>query len=104
MRRSTMTSLTGELLEEEVELTLGELCRACQLPAERIFALVEEGVIEPAGRDTTQWRFQGISVTRVHRAQRLERDLGINPAGVALALELLEEMDRLRRRLRRLEG
>ena len=36
---------------------------------------------------------------RARTALRLQRDLEINLPGVALALELLEELDRLRREL-----
>ena len=95
--------LSGEIFEEEIELSLSELCRSCQLPAERIFELVEEGIIDPAGRDPARWRFEGICVRRVRCAQRLERDLGVNMAGAALAIDLLEELERLRERLNRLE-
>jgi chaperone modulatory protein CbpM len=93
----------GEVLEE-AELTLTQMCRACQLSEERVFELVHEGVIEPVGRGPSRWRFRGVSVRRVRCVQRLERDLGVNTAGAALALDLLEEMERLRARLRRLEG
>jgi len=96
--------LSGELLEEDSELTLAELCRTCRLPAERVFELVAEGVVDPLGRDPAQWRFRGISIRRVHCALRLEQDLGVNIAGAALALDLLEELERLRARLRRLDG
>jgi chaperone modulatory protein CbpM len=34
---------------------------------------------------------------------RLQRDLGVNVAGVALALDLLEEIERMQTRLRRFE-
>ncbi len=91
--------LSGDVLEEEMLLTLGELSRACRLPAERILELVDEGVIEPVGRNPVQWVFQGVCVRRVRCAQRLQRDLGVNPAGAALALDLLEELERLRARL-----
>ena len=77
---------------------------ACQLPLERVFELVEEGVIEPLGGDPAHWRFRGVSVRRVRCAQRLERDLRVNVAGAALALDLLDELERLRARLRRFEG
>ena len=40
---------------------------------------------------------------RVRRAQRLQRDLGVNTPGIALALELLEEVESLRARLRRFD-
>ena len=64
---------------------------------------MEEGVIEPLGREPRAWRFEAVCVRRVSRAQRLRRDLGVNLAGAALAVELLEELDRLRARLRRYE-
>ncbi len=90
--------LTGELLDDEVELTLAELCQACHIPAEQIVELVAEGIIEPTGQGQTHWRFRAVSVRRVHCALRLQRDLGVNIAGAALALDLLEELERLRAR------
>lgn len=91
-----------QLLDELSELTLRELCIACGLPAEHIRALVDEGIIEPHGPEPA-WRFSGICVRRVRRVYALERDLGVNLAGAALALDLLEEIEQLRARLRRLE-
>lgn len=93
-----------KVLNDEFELTLGELCRACELSADRIVSLVEEGVVEPQGREPATWKFQGISIRRIRRAYRLQRDLGINLAGVALAIELMEEIDQLKSRLRRLDS
>jgi len=97
------TTLTGLLLDEEIELSLTEICRVCSASQEWIVELVEEGVLEPSGAERRQWRFQGSSVQRAHAATRLQRDLEINPAGVALALDLLDEVERLRARLRQLE-
>lgn len=93
-----------DVLDENLELSLNELCRACELPAEQVIALVEEGVIEPRGGAHTRWRFSGICVRRVRRVYNLERDLGVNLAGAALAIELLEEIERLQARLMRLGG
>ena len=66
--------------------------------------LVEEGVLTPEGEAPGQWRFTGLHLHRARVAARLQRDLGVNLAGAALALELLEEMEVLRARLRRLSG
>jgi chaperone modulatory protein CbpM len=103
MNTGLLQLLSGDVLEEDVELTLAELCQLCELSAEQVFDLVEYGVVDPLGRQPTQWRFGGISVGRIRCARRLERDLGINVAGAALALDLLEELKRLRARLRRFE-
>lgn len=97
------TILTGIIVEDAAEFTLGELSRACGKPAEWILALVEEGVIEPVGVDQTHWHFRGHCLRRVRIVQRLQSDLGLNLAGAALALELLEEVEALRNRIAVLE-
>lgn len=99
MKSQLLPLLSGEVLEEEVELTLADLCRACQLHAEQIFDLVDEGIIEPVGSEPARWRFAGVSLRRVRIALTLQRDLGVNCAGAALALDLLEEVKVLRTRL-----
>ncbi len=91
------------LLDDDYHLTLGDLCRICGINAEQVLALVEEGVIEPAIREPGAWRFHTICIRRVRCAYRLNQDLGINLAGAALAVELLEEIEQLRARLRLLE-
>jgi chaperone modulatory protein CbpM len=89
-----------QLLDETVEVTLADLTRSCRVHAEWVIELVEEGVIEPHQRSGPQWRFAATTVVRVQKAQRLQRDLGVNMAGVALALELLDRIDALEQRLR----
>lgn len=101
--RELMSLLTGEVLDEGGELTLAELCQVCRVPAEQVFELVEHGVVEPVGRNPTRWRFHRVSIRRVRRAVRMERDLGLNLAGAALALDLLDELEDLRARLHRLD-
>lgn len=96
--------LTGFILEEQTELTLGDLCRACAVESSAIMELVEEGLLNPAGEAPGQWRFTGLHLHRARIAARLQRDLGVNLAGAALALELLEEMAVLRARLHRISG
>lgn len=91
--------LSGLIMEEQAALTLTEICRACAVHDERIIELVEEGVLTPIGRGLKSWRFTGNHVRRASVALRLQNDLGINLAGAALALQLLEEVERLRARL-----
>lgn len=103
-RDTKKTALVGTILEEEVVLSLGELCRASRLSAERVIELADEGVVEPIGRSPERWQFRGVSLRRIRCAQRLEEDLGVNAAGVALVLDLLEELEELRTRLGRFES
>lgn len=83
---------------EDDELTLAELCRVCAVPAEEVIELVEQGIIDPLGSETGRWRFRSVAIRRVRCAVHLHRDLGVNWAGAALALELLEELRSLRLR------
>ena len=92
------------ILEEQTQLTLDDLCRACAVNATLIVELVDVGVLEPVGREPALWCFGGASLPRARRALRLQRDIGINLAGVALALELMDEIESLRTRLRAMGG
>lgn len=92
------------ILEEQTELTLADLCHACAVHAERIIELVDVGVLEPVGREPSRWRFSGASLHRARMALRLQRDIGIDLVGAALALELLDEIESLRKRLRAMGG
>ena len=97
-----MSGLTGPIVEQEVRFTLVELCRVCGATETQLSAWVAEGVLEPEGASEATWRFSGASLRRAQRAAHLARDLDINPAGVALALDLLDEIETLRTRLARL--
>lgn len=84
-------------------MSLTELCQACSSSTEWIVELDEERVLEPIGKGQAQWRFSGTNLVRARVAVRLQQDLEINLAGVALALELMEEIETMRERLRRFE-
>ncbi len=100
MPAKTPQSQTEEILEQSAEVTLADLTRSCRVHAEWVLELVQEGVLEPVQRGGPQWRFAATSVVRVRKAQRLQRDLGVNLPGIALALELLDRIDALEARLR----
>jgi len=96
--------LDGTLLDEQAELTLIDLCCACSSSEDWIVELVEEGAIEPVnlqtiGKQTTQWIFTPDSLQKVRTAKRLQRDVNVNLAGIALALSLLEQIESLEAKL-----
>jgi len=106
----TVTSyiFSGHIVEEEVEFSLSELSQACGVNAEWLITLVEEGILDPhengSHKNRHQWRFSGPCIQRVRIVRRLQQDLGINLAGVALTLELLGEINDLKARLIALES
>jgi len=97
----TSKTLKGILLDEQAELSLQDLCHACSTSTEWVVELVDEGVLEPIGHEQAHWRFSGPSLLRARAAMRMQQDLQINLAGVALALELMEEIEAMRERLHR---
>jgi chaperone modulatory protein CbpM len=98
MTREEMDALMGQLLDDSLELGFEEFCEICHTSEDFVVELVAEGVIEPRSEDgdRARWRFTGHSVRRTQVAIRLHEDLDVNLPGVALALDLLEEIERLR--------
>ena len=89
----------AELVDTATLCTIEELCLACSVDANWIAEMVEHGVIEPIGEVGADWRFSSLTVVRVAKAKRLERDLGLNPPSLAVVLDLLDEIDDLRAQL-----
>jgi len=103
MVSQSSTVLRGRIVGEETMLTIVELCRACQASELEVELWIVEGVLQPAeGSTREQWRFGAVALRRTRAAARLMRDLQINAAGVALALDLIERIDGLESRLHRI--
>jgi chaperone modulatory protein CbpM len=94
-------ALNGAILEDSADLTVKDLSRMCAVDERHIVEFVEEGVLNVVEINTTEWHFTGAALRRARLALRLERDLELNLAGVALALQLMEELEHLRREARR---
>jgi len=97
-------TLSGTLLEEDSEVTLAQLCEVCAVRAEAVEAMLEEGIVEPIGGGVSRWRFTRSTVVRVRTVLRIQRDLHVNLAGAALALDLLERIETLNARLKSFES
>ncbi len=97
------TGIEGMVLDETLTVTLAELTQLCGANGRTLKLMVIEGLLRPQGGQPTDWRFNGEEVRRARRAIRLQRDLELNLAGTALALDLLDELERLRERLHALE-
>ena len=86
----------GVVLDRRTTFTLHEFSRACGVSQSLVVEMVNEGVIEPVD-PRTDWQFHGEALVRARRAVRLVQDLGVNWPGAALALDLLEQLERARR-------
>lgn len=103
MSKENIKHVNTEILEEDVTVSLSQLCRMTKLSAEVVIEMIEYGVIEPSGNSDEKWEFTGECIKRVRSAYHLKRDLGLNTAGAALAIDLLEEISELKSRLRHVE-
>ncbi|HXF45573.1 MAG TPA: chaperone modulator CbpM [Burkholderiaceae bacterium] len=92
--------LTAAVLDDDTRLEFEEFCRACGVPAEFVAALLQEELLTPVRREPTL-AFPVTAVKRVRRILRLQRDFEASLPAVALILDLLDEIERLRAALRR---
>jgi chaperone modulatory protein CbpM len=98
MSPSDDQAITGIIFDQSAILSIKDLSRMCQVDERHIVEFVEEGVLNVV-EVSSEWHFTGDALRRARLAVRLERDLELNLAGVALALDLIEELQRLRREL-----
>ena len=74
MKSEKPTPIFGDLLEDDEELSLQELCSACELSESQVVEMVEHGVIDPVGGEPAEWRFVAVSMQRVRITRNLQRD------------------------------
>ncbi len=101
MSQSVIKPLDYQVVEEELNLTLVELCQTCRVTEELVSEWVFEGVLEPVGQQPQEWQFSGSALRRAQLALHLTQDLELNTPGVALALDLLDQINMLKAELKR---
>lgn len=85
-------------------LTLTEVSLCVHLSVETVITIVDHGIVQPRGHQPQEWLFEPDMLGTLRRANRLQRDLELDWEAIALALELIGEVQILRednRRLRR---
>ena len=102
MTQTNITWIEGTIIENEIHMNIVELSQATSTSEELIMAWVTEGVLSPSGSSPEDWRFGGDSLSRTKTAMRLSTDLEINTSGLALALQLLDQISELRAQLVRI--
>ncbi len=95
--------MQGELLDEDVLMSLNDLSHLCHIEPHFIIELVEYGVLEPRVDQREELFFSGENIGRIQTILRLTQDLEVNLSGAAVIVELLEELDKLRSKIHCLE-
>ena len=91
-------TLAGTVLDE-VALTLDELAQACAVEPSWIAERVDAELLGCVGGRTAELRFASAELVRTRRLVSLERDFDANPELAALVVDLIEELEQLRRQL-----
>jgi chaperone modulatory protein CbpM len=105
---STKTqALTVEVVDAQgSRFTLHEICEHGECHAEFVLKMVNYGIIEPVEArpdiETRYWQFDLTALMRLRKAIRLQRDLRMNLPGLAMSLDLLDEVDTMRREIAQL--
>jgi len=88
--------------ETRYYLTLSELSQSVRVSTDTVVTIVECGIVEPRGNRPQQWLFEPQMVGLIQRACRLQHDLELDWPAVALALDLIEDVHKLREENQRL--
>lgn|SRR3990167_3498263 len=83
---------------EQSIFSVDELCEICGIKTSLLEELIEYEILVPIENQPGEWVFDMQQLKRLRAALRLQRDLELNLAGVALVMHLLEEMEELRAR------
>ena len=88
------------VLDDDMTWGITEVSSLCRVDHQLIFEMVNEGLLSPEGCSPETWRFHAVEIKRIQVTLRLQNDLRVNLPGAALVLDLLEELEELRSRLR----
>jgi len=97
MSDGELNILLGELIDHNKRIEQQEFQRMCRISEDFLIELIDEGILESELVSNARY-FRAIHIQKVKKANRLSSDLGINIAGIALILELLERIEHLEKR------
>ena len=88
---------------QATSLSFTEVCLQTGVAEDTVVEIIEQGIVEPVGASPGEWLFSPAMLILTKKAVRLHRDLDVNWAGIALAIELLDEVEQLREKNRYLQ-
>ena len=83
----------------EIQLSFEEVCEICAIPEENLIDWIDQGLYAAEIADINSLQFDSEMLKRLQIAQRLHIDLNINRSGVILALDLLDQIQSLRKQI-----
>ncbi|QPK62362.1 MerR family transcriptional regulator [Methylomonas sp. LL1] len=86
---------------EQTYLTVEQLASLCAVEADWVLQHISDGLLPAHKLDSGNWCFSSAQLTRAKRILMVERTFDAMPELAALVADMQEELDSLRRRLRR---
>ena len=77
---------------EHQQLTLDALASCAGMPPALVERFVEFGLIDPIDSGGARWLFDPSAIPRLRMIRRLRESLGMNLAGIAVTLDLLDRL------------
>ena len=97
-----MTKELVAMMLEEARIGVDELAGNCAVDRAWVVEYVQAGVLlEGVAPDPARWSFTSRDLVRARRLRDIARQFDANPELAGLVVDLVEELDRLRIRLRR---
>lgn len=96
----TLPVVAATVVDWETTLTVADLARACGVEVAWVVQLVEVGVVSDQTGEPALWRFCSADLRRARQAMLLQRDFESSLDAAALTLDLMDEVRRLKSRLR----
>ena len=81
---------------QDIQLSYHEIIRACGDDADWLVRIIEADIIHVSGDPQTA-TYSGYQLARIRRAHRISRDFEASAPATALILQLLDELDELRK-------
>jgi chaperone modulatory protein CbpM len=85
-----------EIINPDTYFTLEECCHTTKSPQSFIIELISEDIIQPQS-DNSHYKFTLTHIQKIKKARSFYVDLGINLQGIALALDLLSQIEMIER-------
>lgn len=99
MRQIKQIIFSDVVVGETTHLSITEFHDKYDIEEAVFFDMLEYGLFEPRKIETETIYLDLDALRRIQLALRLQRDLGVNLPGAALAVDLMKELEELRKEL-----
>lgn len=90
----------AEIIDEHMNFDLIHFADSCGQPTEWVLQLLEYDILPTRAIHTEEHIFLGEDLSRARQAYRLQRDFDASFSAVAMMLDLIDEVQKLRKQIR----